>query len=429
MVFTKKDQNTISYFIRVYSRDATDYVGNTQMFVIKIKKDDSLVVTIPRFREISVFTMMRALGLETDEDIINVIVDKNDKNIRNQLLIAMNNPSVPTLTREQAMEVLIKNMVSSKTFNDVDEEIEREQKKLQLIKILTKEILPHVHSKSGDPELDMLHKAYYIGYMVKKLLKCYISGINDNEELSCDDRDSLFNKRVEVAGTLLGTLFEQFFKKMLGELSKTLKINKNMNVDDINRPLNIINHIKPNAIEQGLRQAVTMGNFTQNRKGISQKLDRLNFLHTLSYTRRIITPSANSKNNKATSLRHLHNTQYATFCPLETPEGNNTGLLKNLALMTNITINMNEQIPIIETFLEPYLISIEDIDNRKLHRYFKVFMNNNWIGFIKNNKIIEAHNFLKKMRSDNEIDNQLFCIIKIVNWQYILKKVDILDHI
>ncbi len=47
----------------------------------------------------------------------------------------------------------------------------------------------------------------------------------------------------------------------------------------------------------------------------------MNHLHSASYLRRVITPTVDASTNKMTSPRHLHNTQYGSMCPLESPEG------------------------------------------------------------------------------------------------------------
>jgi len=320
LVFTQRDQNALVYYVQVQSRPATQFVGNIQVFKIRMKKDNSIVVVIPRFKEISVFTLMRALGIETDEDIVNSIVDvDNDQAMVNQLSISLNTQSSITMTREEAIETLMKNMRSTKTYTDTNEEIRAQQKRKHLMKILTQEILPHVSSGTNNPEIDMLYKAHYIGYMVHKLLKCYLSEMPEIEEYrGCDDRDSMINKRIELTGILLGGLFEQFFKKMLNECNKVFR---SKNVNDA-KPPNIIPHIKPNPIEQGLRQALSTGAFgNQSRKGLSQMLNRMNHLHSASYLRRVITPTVDAATNKMTSPRHLHNTQWGSFDPLETPEG------------------------------------------------------------------------------------------------------------
>ena len=320
MVFTQKDQNSIVYYVRVQSRPATQFVGNMQVFTIRIKKDNSIVLTIPHFKEISVFTLMRALGLETDEDIVDSILDvKKEKAMLNLLSVSLNSQTTPTITREEAIEILIKNMRSTKSYSNVSPEIEAQQRKKHLMRILSQFILPHVVSGTNDPEIDMIYKGHYIGYMIHKLLKCFLKDSKEVEEYrGCDDRDSMINKRIELTGILLGTLFEQFFKKMLNDCNK---IFKSKSVDD-KKPPNIIPHIKPNPIEQGLRQALSTGAFgSQSRKGLSQMLNRMNHLHSASYLRRVITPTVDASTNKMTSPRHLHNTQYGSMCPLETPEG------------------------------------------------------------------------------------------------------------
>ncbi|XWV25314.1 intein-containing DNA-directed RNA polymerase subunit 2 [Tupanvirus deep ocean] len=403
LVFTQKDQNSVIYYVRVQSRPATQFVGNVQVFTIRIKKDNSIVVVVPRFKEISVFTLMRALGIETDEDIVDSIVDvrnEREKAMINQLSISLNAQNAPTITREEAIETLMNNLRSTKTYSDTNPEIRAQQKKKHLMKILTQEILPHVSSGTNNPEIDMLYKAHYIGYMINKLLRCFLKDSRDVEEYrGCDDRDSMINKRIELTGVLMGGLFEQFFKKMLNDCNK---IFKSKNVDD-KKPPNIIPHIKPNPIEQGLRQALSTGAFgSQARKGLSQMLNRMNHLHSASYLRRVITPTVDASTNKMTSPRHLHNTQYGSMCPLETPEGPKTGIVKNMAMLEGITINMNSQIPIVERYMSGKIITLESVNKKKLHTYVKVFINGNWIGVT--NDIIKIHNDLRNMRFRGELE-------------------------
>lgn len=398
MVFTQKEQNNVTYYVRVQSKSLEQASGNSQSFVIKIKKDNTIVVNAPRFKEVSVFAILRALGIETDEDIVNTIADvRTEKTIVNYLSILMNAQNVPSLTREEAIETLANNLRRSSN----DPELRRKY----LMRILSKELLPHVTSGTNNPEIDMLYKARYIGYMIHKLLKCYLNPSKDIEEYrGCDDRDSVINKRIELSGHLLGGLFEQFFKKLLNDCAK---IFRSKNVDN-KKPPNIIPHIKPNSIEQGLRQALSTGNFGQSRKGVSQTYSRQNNLHAQSFMRRVISLSIDSTTNKMISPRHLHNTQYGTYCPLETPDGSKIGLIKNLSLMEYVTNNMNSQIPIIRRYLRDKIQTLESIDHRDLHTYVKIFLNNSWIGSSNNIRVI--HKDLRDMRFRGEIDKMVSLI-------------------
>lgn len=401
LVFTQKDQNYIIYYVKVHSRPATQFVGNVQVLSIRIKKDNTIILAIPQFKEVSIFTFMRALGLESDEEIVNAILHKDkEKNMMNQLAIFMNSQGSPPLSKEEAIEKLVVELRSTKTYSDTSPEIKAQQKKKYLMKVLTQYILPHVTSGTGNVEVDMIRKAKYIGYMIHKLLKCYLKGGKDVDDYrGCDDRDSMTNKRIELPGVMLGTLFEQYFKKSQNDANRAFK---SKYVNDITPP-SVVSLIKANSIEQGLRQALSTGAFgSKSRKGLSQMLNRMNHLHSLSYQRRIITPTVDASTNKMTSPRHLHNSQYGSMCPFETPEGPKTGIVKNMAITAGITINMNDQIPIIEKFLEGKIITLEFVDPIQYHKYIKIFLNGNMLGISQ--RAITIHEDLRKMRFNGEIE-------------------------
>ena len=79
------------------------------------------------------------------------------------------------------------------------------------------------------------------------------------------------------------------------------------------------------------------------RKGVSQALQRYSYLQTISYFRRIVTPSVDSSTQKVVSIRHARNNQYGFLDLVETPEGSKIGLLKHLALMADVTLNLKSQ--------------------------------------------------------------------------------------
>jgi DNA-directed RNA polymerase beta subunit len=67
-----------------------------------------------------------------------------------------------------------------------------------------------------------------------------------------------------------------------------------------------------------------------------QALNRLTFASTLSHLRRVNCPTG--REGKNPKPRQLHNSQWGVICPAETPEGHQVGLVKNLALMTQVTV-------------------------------------------------------------------------------------------
>lgn len=418
MVFVKKDQNSFVYYVQVRSRPSTQFVGNVQTFSIKIKKDKSIVLEYKPFKEISVFTLMRALGLESDKEIIRSILDENkEKEMLNFMNIVFNTQSntgtnVP-LTTEASIETLLQNL-RSKIYSGSDPELQQQQRRTHLMKMLSQYILPHVVSGTNDPRIDMMHKAYYIGYMIHKLLKCYLKGTKDIEETrGCDDRDAMYNKRIDLPGILLGSVFEQSFKKMLNDCQKIFK----QKIKDDKNPPVIISSIKHNTIEQGLRKALSQGVFgSQMRKGLSQMFSRLNHSHSASYLRRIISPTVDASTNKMTAPRHLHVTQFNKVCPLESPEGPKTGLMKHLALMATVTIASNSQIKIITELIKKFVVVIQNMNKNFLHDYVQVFLNGTPVGYTKD--AIKMHHLLRDRRFKGEIEKRVSLIFDYKQKEY-----------
>ncbi|GAU30948.1 hypothetical protein TSUD_143960, partial [Trifolium subterraneum] len=176
--------------------------------------------------------------------------------------------------------------------------------------ILQKEMLPHVDVK----EHRETKKAYYFGYIIHQLLLCALGRRAE------DDRDHYGNKRLDLAGPLLGGLFRGLFRKLTidvrGYVQKCV---------DNGKDVNLRFAIKAKTItKSGLNYSLATGNWGQanaagTRDGVSQVLNRLTFASTLSHLRRVNSPKG--RKGKLTKPRQLHNSQWGMMCPAETPEG------------------------------------------------------------------------------------------------------------
>ena len=143
---------------------------------------------------------------------------------------------------------------------------------------------------------------------------------------------------------------------------------------------------KPTSITSGLEYSIGTGNWNANREatgskvGVSQALNRLTFISTLSNLRRTNTPIG--RDAKLTKPRHLHNTHWGYICPVETPEGHACGLIKNLALMTLITTDRGtQQASIITGALDELGVTrIEEVSPDAIKTSTKIFVNGAWYG-------------------------------------------------
>lgn len=161
--------------------------------------------------------------------------------------------------------------------------------------------------------------------------------------------------------------------------------------------------IKARIITEGFRYSISTGNWgtgTNRRVGVSQVLNRYTFASTLSHLRRTNTPI--DRGSKATKPRQLHNTHWGMVCPAETPEGAACGLVKNLALMSYISVG-SYAAPVME-FLEEW--GLEDqAEFASAPNATKVFVNGVWMGIHRDAPTLYAN--LLQMRRGGQLKHEV----------------------
>jgi len=420
LVALRKEQSVNIYTIQVKSTKLNSFNTNIQMFMLKLKKDNAIFLAVSQFREISIFPLLRVLGLESDSDIFDVIVDsERDDKMANFLKSAMMNSSHGNniKTKEESIEYLINNIKSARNYSETDPTIRDQQKKNHLNKILSDYLLPHVVSGTDNIEIDLKYKAYYICYLIHRLLERYLMDFGQPKDQlrGLDDRDSFYKKRIETPGVMLSKIFNLNFNKFMTECKKNFVSKK---ADD-KKPISIIESTKSNIIELGMRQAISKGEFGgPNRKGLSQMYSRLNYIHSLGYMRRITSTSIDASTNKTTQPRQLNASSHGRICPLETPEGPKTGLVKNMAMMCQITPNLPHQLQVINDLLKGHITPLHKLKKSKIHNIFKIFVNGNWIGGIDVLKAFRLNSYLREKRFEGHIDRRVSLSMEIANKEF-----------
>ncbi len=306
LVFTKKEptyENGFIHTAQINSRK-NDWSDNLQIVTMKNKKDGVIVVSTSQLLDVPLFVLMRALGVETDKEIISRITYnledvKMINLLRASITYCTDENGIPIKTKEEAINYLITKINKSRRFSQTNEELAIIQKTMFIEKILRQDLLHHI----GE---DIPKKISVLGLMANKLLNVMLNRIDP------DDRDALNNKRIETPGVLLGQLFRQNWKRMLSEIGK---IFRKKNTSDID-PMNVIVQLKPTTIEQGIKTALATGVWGMNKSknGVAQSLQRLSMIQSFSYLRRILSPSLNDSTSGVTSIRHINNNQYKFLC-------------------------------------------------------------------------------------------------------------------
>jgi DNA-directed RNA polymerase II subunit RPB2 len=410
-IFTKKDpsyRKGMSYLAQIDAK-GLQIDSIIQKVVLRIKKDETITLSMGQLLDIPIFIIFRGLGLSNDNDIIKYCVhDENDIDMINilklsstQSILNPNKPQSetnrPIRNQDDALKYLITKLITTKKYNETDINIKNLQKRNHIIKVLTKDLFPHCDSTFSA-------KIQYLGLMVKKLLNVYLGRID------ADDRDGYTNKRIETPGILLMQLFRHGFNKLIKDLTKFYKKKNTSNTE----PINVIRQIKPSTIETTIKSSLLTGTWPMQKKktGVAQVLQRLTYLQTLSYCRRVVTPGIDSS-NKQTTIRMVNNIQYGFLDAIESQDGASIGIVKHLSLSAGITLNLLNQIYVIKDILSDKLIDLNDVPTYKYSQDCKVFLNGEWLGL--STRPGELLSYLEKNQMDGVIDNTVSFVLDYNN--------------
>lgn len=362
-VFKKKGSNTpVVAEIRSAIEKGTRLISSMQMKLYKESQNQhgkTIKCSLPYIKsDIPIAIVFRALGIVSDEDILNHICSKNDWQMLEMLKPCLEEAFI-IQDRDAALDHIGRRGQQQGT---------KDRRVRYAKEIMQKEFLPHISQEEGSET----KKAYFLGYMVNRLLQC---ALGRTEE---DDRDHFGKKRLDLAGPLMAQVFRLKFQQLVKDMKLYLH-----RCIETNREFNLTLAVKTNIITSGLRYCLATGNWGDQKKaasskaGVSQVLNRYTYASTLSHLRRTNTPIG--RDGKIAKPRQLHNTHWGLVCPAETPEGQACGLVKNLSLMCYVTVGTPAH-PIVEFMRSRGMEFLEEYDPILNPKATKVFVNGTWVG-------------------------------------------------
>ena len=327
-------------------------VGFRARIELKIKSDGVLYVTMPGVpTDIPFVVVMRALGLESDREIAEAV--SLDEEVQSEL-----EPSFEKAAGVDTVKEAILYIGNRVAHGQVEEyRIQKAEA------VIDKNFLPHV----GRTSQSRRDKAIFLGEMACRVIELKLG------RRKPDDKDHFKNKRLRLAGPLLADLFRVAFRNLVRDIKYQLE-----RIGVKGPVINISAAVRSGIITERLQHALATGNWGRGRVGVTQLLDRTNYLSTLSHLRRLQSPLSRSQPNF--EARDLHPTHWGRLCPNETPEGSNCGLVKNLALSACISVGVNPE-KIKQVLYDMGVAPVYEA-NETLKRYgAKVFVDGNIIGY------------------------------------------------
>ena len=391
MLYVRKNKidDLYSYSCEVHSvsEDSSKPIRYSSVKIIApdaIYTNNQLVVDIPNIKKpVPLFILMRALGVISDKSIIQYcLLDLEANSNMIDLFIPSIHDANQIFSQMNALEYM-RHLTKRNTITSV-------------IDILMNYFLPHIG------EDNFLNKAYYIGFMVNKILRVYMGREKPT------DRDNFKFKRIETSGTLIYGLFREYY--LMQAKSIFLRMDKEFYYQPgkyrANFPSliedNYKEYFKTRVIEEGFKKGFK-GNWgadeNTRRVGLVQDLNRLSWFTFISHLRKISLSM--DPTSKVVAPHLLHSSQWGLIDPVDTPDGGNVGLHKHMAISTSIT-NGFSSFPLIKWLRAntPLKLLLE-CNSGNLASMTKMFVNGNWIGVIENP--IETVNTLKLFRRNGVI--------------------------
>jgi len=262
---------------------------------------------------IPLLQLLRVLGIEKNDDILATF--SQEKHIRND--VVLNVEAEQSANREEAVDMLSRRLSPGQP---------PEFRLNRMENLLDNYMLPHI----GVTKAARIDKARYLIRMAERATRV------SYHEIAPDDKDHYANKRVKLAGDMMEELFRYAFQFLIKDL-----VYQASRADARGRRLQVHTLIRQDVMGDRIKYAMATGNWIAGQTGVSQLLDRVSYLSTISHLRRVISPL--SKKHPHFKARDLHGTHIGKLCPNETPEGPSCSLVKNLAVMAEVSIGVEEE--------------------------------------------------------------------------------------
>ncbi|KAL8115864.1 hypothetical protein AgCh_022384 [Apium graveolens] len=336
--------------------------------------------------EVPIWILFFALGVSSDKEVVDLIdVDLEDGRIVN-IMIA----SIHHADKECDEECGVK-------FRRRGMALKYIEKKLKSCPFPPAESVEECINKYLFSGLTgFKQKAHVLTYMTKCLLQGYTG------RRKVDNRDDFRNKRLELAGELLERELKVHLKhaekRMVKAMQRDLYKDK---VEFIER------YLDSSIITNGLSRAFSTGNWShpyirgERTSGVVANLGRTNPLQMIAEMRR--TRQHVDYTGRVGDARYPHPSHWGKLCFLSTPDGENCGLIKNLASTGLVSTTVYE--PIVEKLLDCGMEELVDDTSSSLNDKDNIFLDGELVGLCRDPASFVAE--LRNMRRSKELPHQV----------------------
>ncbi len=289
--------------------------GYIQRHILERRSDGIIRINFANVNKMPLIILLRALGLESDRDIITAI--SLDPEVQQEFY--PNLFETESATIKEAIEEIA----------DFLKITQKEYRADRVNKLIDKYLLPHL----GQEKKDRITKAIFLAKAADKIIRHHL------KKIPKDDLDHYSNKRLRLSGDLLEVLFRSVLLGKWGLITRITYNYQKLTKRGRFPPLPSI--VESNVLTNQIVSAIAIGSWVGGRTGVSQRLERGSYVKTISHIRNVLSPLTSTQEHF--EARVLHPTQWGKIDPSQTPEGATIGLRKYLAIMSEITKGATEK--------------------------------------------------------------------------------------
>ena len=279
---------------------------------------DIISVKIDRKRKTPVSTLLRCMGFETDQELLELFEDIDTDPDHQYMPTTIAKDSAVTNKDEALVEFYrrlrpgeppnvenARNLLDNLFFN---------ARRYDLGRVGRYKLNRKLHSDNEEAFEQLTLSPHDIVSLLRRMVRI------NNSVIGPDDIDHLGNRRVRAVGELI----QNQVRVGLLRMERVIKERMTTQMDPATTTPAALINIRP--VVAAVREFF-------GGSQLSQFMDQTNPLAELTHKRRLsaLGPGGLSRERAGFDVRDVHHSHYGRICPIETPEGPNIGLLGSLA--------------------------------------------------------------------------------------------------
>ena len=274
--------------------------------------DDSIQVKIDRHRKVPVTSLLKIFGFDTEESIKAAF--STEEELRH--IEATLKKDTAKTSAESYMEIYRRlrpgDLATADAAKSLIDSMFKREDRYDLSEVGRFKINQRLGTKESESKLLEAQD-------IIRIIKQIIASNNDSQAIS-DDIDHLGNRRVRAVGELLQMRMRLGFSRMRRIVQDRMSTLEKTTLT----PVQLIN----------VRPLIASVRDFFATSSMSQFMDQVNPLTELEHKRRIsaLGPGGLTKERAGFEVRDVHSSHYGRLCPIQTPEGQNIGLINYLSI-------------------------------------------------------------------------------------------------